>query len=112
MGDELYIGLSGARAAARQLEATANNAANTSTTGFKASRMAWELYEGELAGVGDMVADSSDAAIAHDGNPLHFAVQGDAWLVVQVAEIPLPFRCCCHCRRHDHKNKNTDNDTC
>lgn len=89
MGDELYIGLSGARAAARQLEATANNAANTSTTGFKSSRMAWELYEGELAGVGDMIADSTDAAIAHDGDPLHFAVQGDAWMVVQVGEEQL-----------------------
>ena len=89
MGDELYIGLSGALAASRQLEATANNAANSSTGGYKAARMAFEQFEGDLAGTATAVADTRNGALQTTENPLHFGVQGDAWMVVQVGDEPM-----------------------
>ncbi len=89
MGDELFIALSGARAATRQMEATANNAANSATTGFKASRVAFELVDGELAGTGSVVAEQSDGVLVDDGNPLHIGLQGPAWMTVQVGDEQL-----------------------
>ncbi len=89
MGDELFIALAGARAAARQMEVTANNAANGSTTGFKASRVAFELVDETLAGTSSVVADGASAPLIEDGNPFHLGIQGKAWMVVQVGDEEL-----------------------
>ncbi|MEO0602197.1 MAG: flagellar hook-basal body complex protein [Myxococcota bacterium] len=91
MSRELYPALSGAFGAWRQLETIANNVANAETTGFKA-----ELLVYESAGPRDAYARISDGTIDQTtgtpmptGDPLHVALQGPGFLVVEATgDVP------------------------
>lgn len=89
MSRDVYAALSGASAAWTQLEVVANNMANASTSGFKASRVAFRavgpgghpLGEGYAVSRGSGV-DLRDGALVSDSVPTHVALQGPGWFVL------------------------------
>ncbi len=98
MSDGIYVALSGALAQQRALETVAHNVANVDTTGFRGDRL---LFRAELArargsGGGGPAPDALRFAsvrtasiskrggpIEETGEPLHVAIEGDAWFTVQ-----------------------------
>lgn len=91
MSRDLYTSLAGARSAWRQIEVTANNAANTDTVGFKQSRMAFRSIGapdsgrmGEVYATPDVIAPAmTDGALHQTDNPMDVALQGDGWFVLE-----------------------------
>ncbi len=101
MSDGIYVALSGALAQQRALETVAHNVANVNTTGFRADRL---LFRAELARVGGEESDgpapdtlrfasvqtarisSKGGPIEETGEPLHVAIEGDAWFSVRGAQ--------------------------
>ncbi len=91
MSREIYTGLSGASAVERQLELIANNVANSTTTGYRESRMAFRV-DGQVEGpagqthaaVGEIYASQAQGAGIEDGDPSHLMLEGEGWFVVQV----------------------------
>ncbi|MCA9491636.1 MAG: flagellar hook basal-body protein [Myxococcales bacterium] len=89
MSRDVYASLSGASAAWTQLEVVANNMANATTSGFKASRVAFQavgpdqhpLGEGYAVSRGSGV-DLRDGALVSDSVPTHLALQGRGWFVL------------------------------
>ena len=100
----LYVAASGMSAQQTQLDNVAHNLANVSTTGFKRSRSAFEdlLYQevtsggkGEIlqpAEVGGGVRlasverDHAMGSLKQTGEPLHIAVNGNAWIALEDAQ--------------------------
>ena len=89
MSTDIYAALSGASAAWAQLEVVANNVSNASTNGFKAGQVAFVLDgpdgnpDGQVyAQPTELVPDMTDGVIEYDGDPLHLALQGDGFFVV------------------------------
>lgn len=89
-----YISLSLATAMRRDLDVTANNIANTNTSGFKAERIVFDSFveiatEGEetefVVDVGSYV-DTRQGALSHTGNPLDVALNGPGWLSYRTVE--------------------------
>lgn len=89
MSGDVYAALSGATACWAQLEVTANNAANVSTTGYKAVRLTFSLAgpdeeHGQVYAQATPVRpDMSDGAIVRDDDPTHLALQGQGFFQVQ-----------------------------
>lgn len=89
MGDGIYVGMTGAAAQARALDAIADNLANAQTPGFKAARPAFASFLPE-GGDGTRVPtaavatgiDRAPGAIRQTGNPLDVLPEGDAFLAV------------------------------
>lgn len=89
MQDGLYVALSAQVAIEQRLTTIADNLANVNTTGFRATGVKFEevmsgVGTGEAAFVtpGDTyLPDRAGEAVA-TGNPLDFAVQGDAWFAI------------------------------
>jgi flagellar basal-body rod protein FlgG len=98
----LYTAASGMTAQQLRLDTIANNIANVGTTGFKKSRDAFQdLFYQQLAtgggtnefsprvelGGGVKLAaierDQGQGTLVNTSNPLHVAIQGDAWFVVE-----------------------------
>jgi len=83
----IYIGLTGAVARDRQLDAVAHNLANVSTNGFKRERIAFEslLMGQDAEGVGNTTAasDMSDGPLVATGRALDLALQGDGMVAVR-----------------------------
>ncbi|MHB1707074.1 MAG: flagellar basal body rod protein FlgF [Acidithiobacillus sp.] len=88
-----YIGMTGMMAAARSLDVTANNLANSSSTAFKAERAAYRavpfFYQG-LPNRVDTVAQKNginwqEGSIQQTGRPLDVAINGPGFFVVQNA---------------------------
>lgn len=99
----LYTAASGMTAQQLRLDTIANNLANVSTTGFKRSRDAFEdLFYQQLgapgSGSGDggtrvelgggvalagIERDQAQGMLVSTGNPLHVALQGDGYFVVE-----------------------------
>lgn len=83
------VSLSLATTLQRSLEVTANNIANASTTGFKASRPISESFVGEQESDPSEVVnyvrdkgnylDATQGPLLPTGNPLDLAVSGDGW---------------------------------
>lgn len=89
MSKDLYAALSGATATWAQMEALAHNVANTSTAGFKRSRVTFNLT-GPDAENGQVYAqatashhDLSDGPLQLDGAPTHLAIQGPGFFALQ-----------------------------
>lgn len=90
MQDSLYVALSSQMALQRRLDAIADNVANASTVGFKATGI---QFSDVVAGLGDNAVSFASAGetyigtesgpLRETGNPFDFAVQGDAWFAVQ-----------------------------
>lgn len=100
----LYTAASGMTAQQTRLDTIANNLANTSTTGFKKSRDAFQdlfyqqlTHGGQVEGpnplelgggtrIAGIERDQSQGALVATGNPLHVGIQGDAWFSVDTPD--------------------------
>ena len=96
MSTDIYASLSGASAAWTNMEIVSNNLANVSTTGFKASRLAFEStspardkWAQAYATTSGERPDLRDGAVVSDGNPTHLALQGSGYFMVQDGDRPL-----------------------
>ncbi|MEJ2377486.1 MAG: flagellar basal-body rod protein FlgF [Pseudolabrys sp.] len=95
MQNAILVGLSRQVALARELDVVANNIANMDTTGYKADGSLFEEYLNSPARAGDTGARVSfvvdrgvwhnmgQGPVAHTGNPLDVAIDGNAFLAVQ-----------------------------
>lgn len=93
MNRAIFPAVSGATAAWAQMEVVANNLSNTSTVGYKSSRIAFTLDGPDTGPLGQAYTqatqvyhDRSDGTIRTTSNPLDFALRGDGWLVVRNGE--------------------------
>ncbi|MBP1473364.1 flagellar hook protein FlgE [Frateuria sp. MAH-13] len=89
------IALSGLNAASKDLEVTANNIANTGTTGFKGSRAEFaELYNsagrnlsataiGSGVRLADVAQQFAAGNVENTGNSLDFAISGDGFFTMR-----------------------------
>ena len=90
---DIYPSLSGAAASWRHLEVVANNLANTSSTGFKEQRVAFELADrGDEPLASSMVqldtegADLSDGPVNQTGVRTNLALRGRGFFLAQAAD--------------------------
>jgi flagellar basal-body rod protein FlgF len=89
MADGLYVGMAGATARERQLEALSDDLANAQTPGFKASRPAFATVLAEAGGqrafpvITGVGSDLRAGPTAQTGNPLDVVPEDGAFLSVQ-----------------------------
>jgi len=93
MNRAIFPAVAGATAAWAQMEVVANNLSNTSTVGYKASRIAFTLDGPDTGPLGQAYTqatqayhDRSDGTVRTTGNPLDFALRGDGFFVVRGAD--------------------------
>lgn len=89
MQDGLYVTLSGQMALERRMNTIADNVANMSTVGFRATGVRFsDLVEGtgakqvSFASTGEEYLSTQSGAMRQTGNPLDFAVRGDGWFAI------------------------------
>ena len=92
MQDSLYVALSSQIALERRLDTIADNVANASTIGFRATGVKFEdVVSGtgpksvSFASTGNTYLSSAHGAMTQTGNPFDFAIQGDAWFAIDTA---------------------------
>jgi flagellar basal body rod protein FlgG len=78
----LISAASGLKARMESLDMLANNVANTGTSGFKADREFYGLFEDQLPVIEKQWTDFSQGALTLTGNPLHVALDGPGFLAV------------------------------
>jgi flagellar basal-body rod protein FlgF len=90
MNRAIFPSVAGATAAWSQMEVVANNLSNTSTVGYKASRIAFTVDGPDTGPLGQAYTqatqayhDSTDGTVRTTGNPLDFALRGEGWFVVR-----------------------------
>ncbi|PWJ83674.1 flagellar basal-body rod protein FlgF [Pseudaminobacter salicylatoxidans] len=90
MQDGLYVALSSQIALERRLNTIADNVANASTVGFRATGVKFEdvisgLGQKSVAFVstGDTYLSTASGGMRETGNPFDFAVKGEAWFGLQ-----------------------------
>lgn len=90
MQDSLYVALSSQIALQRRLDTIADNVANASTVGFRATGVKFEdMVSGSgpkavsFASSGDTFLSGGHGALTETGNPFDFAIQGDAWFGIE-----------------------------
>lgn len=90
MQDGLYVALSSQIALERRLNTIADNVANASTVGFRATGVKFEdivsgLGQKSMAFVspGDTYLSTASGGMRETGNPFDFAIKGDAWFGIQ-----------------------------
>jgi flagellar basal-body rod protein FlgF len=88
--DGLYVALSAQVALERRLNTIADNVANASTVGFRATGMKFEDVVSGLGqksvsftSSGDTFMSTAPGALRETGNPFDFAIQGDAWFGIE-----------------------------
>lgn len=91
MSDGIYVGMSGAAAQARALDAIADNLANAETPGFKATRPTFASFlpggaDGTRVSAAAVTAgvDRSPGLVRQTGNPLDVVPGGDTFLAVRM----------------------------
>jgi flagellar basal-body rod protein FlgF len=89
MQDSLYVALSSQIALERRLDTIADNVANASTIGFRATGVKFEdVVSGSgpqsvsFASSGNTYLSGAHGAMTETGNPFDFAIQGDAWFAI------------------------------
>jgi len=88
MSQDLYTSWSGAHTAWQQLEIISSNVANSSTTGFREQRAAFELSgnPGELgatsAVLGDIGYSQQDGSVTVDNVSTHLALRGNGFFAL------------------------------
>ena len=90
MDNSLSVALSAQVALQNRLDTIADNVANANTVGFRATNIKFEDY---MVGTGATAMDyvskgstylsQANGPMRETGNPLDFAVQGDAWFSIQ-----------------------------
>ena len=90
MQDGLYVALSSQIALEKRLNTIADNVANASTVGFRATGVKFEdvvsgLDDKALSFVtsGDTYISNTNGPLRETGNPFDFAVKGDAWFGIE-----------------------------
>jgi flagellar basal-body rod protein FlgF len=90
MRDSLYVALSSQIALERRLDTIADNVANASTIGFRATGVKFEdVVSGtgpksvSFASSGKTYLSGAHGALTETGNPFDFAIQGDAWFAIE-----------------------------
>lgn len=90
MQDSLYVALSAQIALEKRLNTIADNVANMSTVGFRATGVKFEdLVKGvgesavDFTSSGDTFLPSAAGPVRETGNPFDFAIQGDAWFGIE-----------------------------
>lgn len=94
MSDGIYAALSGAIAQERALDTVANNIANAGTDGFRGDRITFQESVSRAAAgptpasiryveARESRIDLAEGVMRETGNPLDFALSGDAFFVVQ-----------------------------
>jgi flagellar basal-body rod protein FlgF len=90
MQDGLYVALSAQIALERRLTTIADNVANASTVGFRATGVKFEDVVSGLgeksvsfASTGDTYLSPAAGSLRETGNPFDFAVKGDAWFGIE-----------------------------
>jgi len=88
--DGLYVALSSQIALERRLNTIADNVANASTVGFRATGVKFEdivsgLGQKSVAFVspGDTYLSTASGGLRETGNPFDFAIKGDAWFGIE-----------------------------
>ncbi|MDX8457496.1 flagellar basal-body rod protein FlgF [Mesorhizobium humile] len=89
MQDSLYVALSSQIALERRLDTIADNVANASTIGFRATGVKFEdVVSGtgsksvSFASSGKTYLSGAHGALTETGNPFDFAIQGNAWFAI------------------------------
>jgi len=90
MQDSLYVSLSSQLALQKRLDTIADNVANASTVGFRATGVKFEdVVSGSgqkavsFASSGNTYLSGANGALSETGNPFDFAIQGNAWFALQ-----------------------------
>lgn len=90
MQNSLYVALSSQIALEKRLNTIADNVANTSTIGYRATGVRFEdvvtgLGDKALSFVssGDTYASNTSGPLRETGNPFDFAIKGDAWFGIE-----------------------------
>lgn len=92
MSDGLFRSLSGALSAWKRMEVVSNNAANVSTTGFQAGRIAFETYgDGEHLGEGYAAVSTVrpvrvTGPLQATGQSTDVALQGPGYFAIETAD--------------------------
>lgn len=88
----IYVGLSGQMALQQRLDTIAHNVANASTAGFRAEEVKFETVLSRVptnpvafASAGTTYLSRQTGDIVRTDDPLDVAVQGDAWLAIDVS---------------------------
>lgn len=99
MENGIYVSLSAQVSRIERLNTIAQNIANAQTVGFRASEIRFEELVKDISGVdtsfstdGVEYLDATQGALEQTGNPLDFAVRGDAWFGVQTPAGPVVTR--------------------
>lgn len=99
MENGLYVALSSQVALEKRLNTIADNVANVSTVGFRATGVKFEdIVSGlgdksvSFASTGDTYLSTQAGALRQTSNPLDFAIQGDAWFAFQGPDGPIMTR--------------------
>lgn len=93
MQNGLYVALSSQIALERRLTTIADNVANAATVGFRATQIKFEdvvAGTGEksisFVGGGGTFLSEAKGGFRETGNPLDFAVRGDAWFAIETPD--------------------------
>jgi flagellar basal-body rod protein FlgF len=89
MSSGIYLATAGAVAQSNALDATANNIANATTTGFQGDRITFrealsnaKSPDTSLVSAGTKRVDTQYGALSQTGNPLDLAIEGDGMFAV------------------------------
>jgi flagellar basal-body rod protein FlgF len=90
MQDSLYVSLSSQIALQKRLDTIADNVANASTVGFRATGVKFEdVVSGagqrsvSFASSGQTYLSTANGSLTETGNPFDFAIQGNAWFALE-----------------------------
>jgi len=90
MQDSLYVSLSAQIALQRRLDTIADNVANASTVGFRATGIRFhDMVSGagqksvSFTSTGNTYLSEAHGAMTETGNPFDFAIQGNAWFALE-----------------------------
>ncbi len=90
MQDGIYVAISAQMALEKRMNTIADNVANSSTVGFRATGVRFaDVVSGvgdkavSFASAGDTYMSDVNGPLRETGNPFDFAIQGDAWFGIE-----------------------------
>lgn len=99
MQSGLYVALSSQMALEKRLNTIADNVANASTVGFRATGVKFEdIVSGlgeksvSFASAGDTYLSTQVGPLRETGNPFDFVIQGEAWFAIETPRGPVMTR--------------------
>ncbi|KQR77751.1 flagellar biosynthesis protein FlgF [Rhizobium sp. Leaf384] len=91
----LYVGVSSQIALEKRMNTLADNVANSTTVGFRATEVKFNTVLGDtkpnkvaFVGEGAEFLNTKTGGLSHTGNSLDVAVKGDAWLSIETPAGP------------------------